>query len=88
MYMGFWAGCARPKPYIQTVPRKSQKSHSTKTGGKTVWRASLESGLTGDRNGFPDLEALFTFLEQILQEMNPDENVPVEGGKEQNPGGE
>ena len=59
-----------------------------KTGGKTVWRASLESGLTGDRNGFPDLEALFTFLEQILQEMNPDENVPVEGGKEQNPGGE
>jgi hypothetical protein len=28
-----------------------------------IWRASLESSLTGSRTGFSDLEALFAFLE-------------------------
>lgn len=31
------------------------------------WRALLESPLTGERIGFPDLEALFSFLETITQ---------------------
>lgn len=30
--------------------------------GTTVWLASLEEPLTGERRGFSDLEALFDFL--------------------------
>lgn len=39
-----------------------------KSAGETLWRASLESSLTGDRLGFPDLEALFLYLERITQD--------------------
>jgi hypothetical protein len=49
-----------------------------KSGGKMVWRASLESSLTGSRTGFSDLEALFAFLEQNLQEIQLDENVQID----------
>ena len=34
----------------------------------TRWRASLESPITGERLGFQDLEALFTYLEWITQD--------------------
>ncbi len=36
---------------------------------KAVWRASLESPLTGERIGFASLDALFAFL---LQQTNHD----------------
>lgn len=32
------------------------------------WRALLESPLTGERIGFPNMEALFTYLESIALE--------------------
>jgi len=32
--------------------------------GRPVWRASLESALTGERRGFADLEDLFEFLRE------------------------
>ena len=34
--------------------------------GKLVWRASLESSLTGERKGFASLTDLFTFLEEEI----------------------
>lgn len=34
--------------------------------GALVWRMSLESPQTGERTGFPSLDALFTFLEQQI----------------------
>jgi hypothetical protein len=34
--------------------------------GKRIWRASLESPLTGERWGFADLAALFAFLEKEI----------------------
>lgn len=48
-----------------------------KIGGTTVWRASLESSLTGGRTGFSDLEALFSFLEHTLLNINLDENIQI-----------
>jgi len=33
--------------------------------GQFVWRASLESPYTGERQGFADLEQLIVFLEEI-----------------------
>jgi hypothetical protein len=35
-----------------------------RTDGGTVWRASLESPHTGERQAFADLAALFAFLEE------------------------
>jgi hypothetical protein len=35
-------------------------------GGGTVWRASLESSLTGERQGFADLDDLFEFLRRQM----------------------
>jgi hypothetical protein len=32
--------------------------------GQLVWRASLEEARTGERCGFPDLEALFAYLRE------------------------
>jgi len=32
--------------------------------GQPVWRASLESALTGERRGFANLEDLFEFLRE------------------------
>jgi hypothetical protein len=34
------------------------------TGREVSWRASLKSPHTGERTGFPSLEALFAFLRQ------------------------
>ena len=34
------------------------------SGNELTWRASLESPRTGERRGFPSLEALFEFLEE------------------------
>ena len=35
-----------------------------KVDGEYVWRVTLESSLTGERLGFANLDALFTFLRQ------------------------
>ncbi len=36
--------------------------------GEPVWRASLESPLTGERMGFADLGDLFAYLEAQIKE--------------------
>jgi len=36
---------------------------------KAVWRASLESPMTGERQSFADLKELFSFLEAQAQEI-------------------
>ncbi len=44
--------------------------------GELVWRASLESPLTGERRGFASLAKLIDFLElQTAVSLNPKENV-------------
>ena len=43
-------------------------------GEEPTWWASLESPHTGERRGFPSLEALFAFLEDELGPAVP--NVP------------
>ena len=35
-----------------------------RSGGKVVWRASLESAQTGERCGFADLASLIAFLNE------------------------
>ena len=35
-----------------------------RSGGKVVWRASLESAQTGERCGFADLASLIAFLKE------------------------
>lgn len=53
-----------------------------KDGGETVWRASLESGLTGRRVGFSDLETLYLFLEQTLQTIQLSDEAQKDEGLE------
>jgi len=37
--------------------------------GTMVWQASLEDPLTGQRNGFSTLEALYHFLQEQIQQQ-------------------
>jgi hypothetical protein len=37
--------------------------------GEAIWRASLESPHTGERQGFADLATLFAFLEEKTREL-------------------
>jgi len=46
------------RPYVTLLLRLWQ----VEDNGAPVWRASLESSQTGERHGFADLGALFTFL--------------------------
>jgi hypothetical protein len=49
------------------------------TDGKPIWRASLESPLTGEHLGFASLKELFAFLEaQIGETVLPGEADPGE----------
>ncbi|UCH60847.1 MAG: hypothetical protein JSV61_05025 [Anaerolineales bacterium] len=43
-----------------------------KDAGKLIWRASLEDSHTGDRQGFPSLEALVTFLLEQVRNRQPE----------------
>lgn len=43
-------------------------------GPETVWRASLESPLTGKRQGFASLQDLFAFLEARAKEIQDQDN--------------
>ena len=48
-----------------------------RSGGKVVWRASLESAQTGERCGFADLASLIAFLEQQTSaEARPEDRLP------------
>ena len=49
------------------------------SGGKLVWRASLESPQTGDRRGFISLVDLLTFLEEEYGAVGGDRTVPLKG---------
>jgi hypothetical protein len=44
--------------------------------GELVWRASLESPHTGERQGFANLADLFTFLEQELSHAAQGQTAP------------
>ena len=48
----------------------------TRTRGKLVWRASLESARTGERRGFANLTDLFAFLEQEIRGVTGIQTVP------------
>lgn len=41
-----------------------------RSGGKWVWRASLEDPHTHVRKGFPDLERLYDFLKELAQDSS------------------
>jgi len=41
-----------------------------KVHGKTTWRASLESSLTGERLGFASLDELFAYLQRQTGAMS------------------
>ena len=47
--------------------------------GEIAWRASLESPHTGERTGFANLDELFVFLRQQI-----DEGQNLEAGREEN----
>jgi hypothetical protein len=56
-------------------------------GGEGAWRASLESTHAGERIGFADLEALFSFLRRQVAlgpnaRLDPEEVVGSEKGRE------
>ena len=53
-----------------------------KTASGTHWRASLENPITNERQGFSDLEALFTFLEWIVEDPPFATSNSVEEDKE------
>ena len=44
--------------------------------GEGSWRASLEDPHTGERKGFANLRALFTFLEQETGHRVRDQTIP------------
>ena len=50
------------RPYYSFLLRLWAESD----GDRWVWRASLESILTGERLGFPSLEALIAFLQDQI----------------------
>ena len=54
----------RSKRYISYMLRLWQ----THDRGRSIWRVSLESPGTGERQGFSDLAELFEFLQQQISE--------------------
>jgi hypothetical protein len=62
-----------PPRYLAYMLRMWQAS----SDGCMVWRASLESPHTGERQGFADLRSLYEFLERQL-----DDATPPSGGRE------
>jgi hypothetical protein len=62
-----------PPRYLAYMLRMWQAT----SDGRLVWRASLESPHTGERQGFSDLRALYEFLERRLDDAAPPFDVPV-----------
>jgi hypothetical protein len=54
----------QPPGYLSYLLRLWQSGRK----GKAVWRASLESPMTGERLGFANLKELFAFLETQADE--------------------
>jgi hypothetical protein len=52
----------KPRRYLSYLLRLWQAS----SGGELVWRASLESPHTGERQGFSSLAKLVAFLEEQM----------------------
>lgn len=50
----------RQRRYVSYLLRLWQ----VESRGQLVWRASLEDARSGERRGFPDLEALFAYLRE------------------------
>jgi hypothetical protein len=61
-----------PPRYLAYMLRMWQAT----SDGRLVWRASLESPHTGERQGFPDLRSLFEFLERGAEEAAPQSDTP------------
>jgi len=49
-----------------------------KSADRASWRASLEDSISGERFGFADLEALFTYLEWVTQDPSCATTSPEE----------
>jgi hypothetical protein len=45
----------------------------TRQEGRLVWRASVESAHTGERQGFANLTELVAYLEQVTAPIDEDE---------------
>lgn len=58
--------------YLSYLLRLWQVDHQgvTRQEGVTLWRASVESSLTGERQGFASLEELFKFLNARVVRAN------------------
>jgi len=58
--------------YLSYLLRLWQVDHQgiTHQEGGTLWRASVESSLTGERQGFASLEELFEFLHRQMVAAN------------------
>jgi hypothetical protein len=68
----------RKRRYISYLLRLWQ----VKSEGALVWRASLESPHTGQRQGFASLAAMVAFLEQAIGHGVRDAPSASEGGGE------
>ena len=54
-----------------------------RSGTESVWRASLESPRSGERQGFASLEALFAFLEERTRGSDVQDTPGVQESKEE-----
>jgi hypothetical protein len=62
-----------PPRYLAYMLRMWQAT----SDGRMVWRASLESPHTGERQGFADLHALYEFLERRAEDSAPPADAPT-----------
>lgn len=51
-------------------------------GSKPAWRASLDDPRSGERLGFPSLQALFAFLEKQVSQGEPEKSEAHPEGAE------
>ena len=61
-----------PPRYLAYMLRMWQAA----SDGRLVWRASVESPHTGERQGFADLRALYEFLERRAEDGAPPSGAP------------
>jgi hypothetical protein len=72
---------SRPPEYLSFLLRLWQVDGGDKQAGAgaTIWRASIENPLTGERRGFASLDALFVFLRQQTGALSDVKGVEDEG---------
>jgi hypothetical protein len=49
-----------------------------RSGGRLVWRASLEEAHTGERQGFAGIDALLVFLREQTGDESDDDGIGAE----------